>query len=154
MRHSNIILAAVLATTAFGCNDEGGDSPQSTCEEKGMECTGDQVCGDEECEQAFDRPYMLHVNPYKTGSGVCQSCPISPVTVSFNADWIMTTVDAQEAELENVTAGASLIVNFASEQCSVELTAERLRTGHVKCNSSDMAVSMRLDPMPFESMPR
>jgi hypothetical protein len=68
------------------------------------------------------------------------------VTVSYDAEPI-TAVISQDAEID-VRSGSSLIVDFESEQCAVELTAERLRSGFVVCNSADAGVAMVLDPMP------
>lgn len=149
MRVNNIVLAAVLALSASGCGEEGPEP--SICEERGMECTGDTICGETECEPAFDRAYKVHVRQYRIGVGLpCATtldCPIEPVTVSYNAEPI-TAVIPQGAEID-VRSGSSLVVDFESEQCAVELTAERLRTGFVVCHGTDVGVTMVLDPMPL-----
>lgn len=149
MRVNNIVLAAVLALSASGCNEEGPEP--SICEERGMECAGDTICGEAECEPAFDRAYKVHVTAYRVGVGlpcaVTLDCPIGPVTVSYSAEPI-TEVIPQDAEID-VRSGSSLIVDFESSQCAVELTAERLRNGFVVCHGTDVGVTMVLDPMPL-----
>lgn len=151
MRVSNIVLAAVLALSAFGCSEEGPEL--SICEEKGMECAGDTICGETDCEPAFDRGYMVHVTQHRIGGGgFCSpgsDCALAPVTVYYNAAPIMQVVDSQVVEVDDVAGGSSLIFDFESEQCAIELTAERLRAGHAVCNATNAGVTMVLDPMPL-----
>jgi hypothetical protein len=150
VRVKNIVLAAAVGLSASGCSEEGPEP--SICEERGMECTGDTVCGATECERAFDRAYEIEVTSHRIGVGLCQQgadCPLAPVTVYYNSEPIMRVVDSQVAEIDDVTAGSSLIFDFESDQCAVDLTAERLRIGHSSCNGSEAGVTMTLDPMPL-----
>ena len=149
MREKSIVLATAFVLSALGCSEEGPEP--SICEERGMECAGDTICGEAECEPAFDRAYKVHVTAYRIGVGLpCAAtpdCPLGPVTVSYNAEPV-TQLIAQDAEID-VRSGSSLIVDFESEQCAVELTAERLRNGFVVCHGTDVGVTMALDPMPL-----
>lgn len=144
----NILMAALLAASTFACSGEE-EPPGPACE---MECTGETICVDTQCEQVFDRDYHVHLYTFPIGRLPCSGpeCPSPQVSVYFGEvpDPIMHGRDLRDAEI-GVTKGSSLIVDLESEQCQFELTAERLRTGHVTCRSSNAGATVLLDPMPM-----
>jgi hypothetical protein len=77
------------------------------------------------------------------------------MTVYFSeiAEPIMNQIDPRHAEID-VEKGSSLIVDFESEQCAIELTAERLRSGSAVCTSANAMAVLSLNAMPLDAMPR
>lgn len=148
MRVNNIVLAAVLASSASGCTDE--EQPPEVCD---AECVGDTICADGMCQEAFPRRYEVQLTPYRIGVGFCADCEAPPMTVYFSGleDPIMNEIDPRVVEID-VEKGSSLIVDFESEQCALELTAARLRSGRATCTSATAGAILWLTAMPLDPM--
>jgi hypothetical protein len=75
------------------------------------------------------------------------------MTVYFSGleDPIMNEIDPRVVEID-VEKGSSLIVDFESEQCALELTAARLRSGRATCTSATAGAILWLTAMPLDPM--
>jgi hypothetical protein len=161
---SNISLAALLAVAAIGCSDADDDTigqgqPSGFCPAEEAVCTGDTICGDDGCEQAFDRDYRVRLSLHRLGKGFCPAqdeCPPPPpppnsyVAVYFNeqAVPIIESSDPQVAQIR-IRKGNSIGVDFGESDCALELTADRLRGGGVACSRTGLSAYLSLAAMPL-----
>jgi hypothetical protein len=157
----NILFSALLVVSAPGCADEGGVTTtpvtNPVCAATGASCTGDTICGETDCEPAFDRTYEVRVasvwTPGKKG-GECpddRNCVFPGLTVYFSERdaAILDFPDGPGVAEIVVTAGSSLIVELRNTDCLIELTADRLRDGTVDCRSGSMSAKLSLVAKPL-----
>lgn len=164
MTSRNIVLAAVLAFSAFGCADVGTDDGDDdgdddggfleVCPDLRQVCTGDTVCMGASCEDAFDRDYKVWLNLSGPGPRPCGDdpvCPLRHVEVYYSElEYpILASADPKMAEIR-VIPGSSLIAEHRGDQCVIDLTAERLQIGSGTCTAGGVTATLKLNPMPSD----
>lgn len=156
----NSIMAAVIATSALGCGDQtvpsAYPSAPDICSELGMECTGDMICGETACEEAFPRQYRARLSVYSpTPARKCEElfdCPVPPVKVydDDRAEPILDSWEPGAASIE-LDADSSLVIEIDGEACMVPMTAELLRSAPASCTKHAVTARVSLSPMPLDA---
>ncbi len=157
MKLNNIVLAAVFAFSVFGCSDE--EEPPGTtgemCSQLDVECTGDTICGETDCEDAFPREYRARLNVHSlTPDRKCElhaDCPRLPVMV-YQDDLAHPILDNRKPGIAHIdlVAGSSLIIAIDDEACTVPMTAALMRSGPAWCSGDGLTASVSLFPMPLD----
>jgi len=157
----NTYLASLVPLAVLGCagddTTDDGDRDPDVCELAGEPCTGDTICGESECEPAFDRDYQVHVAmTWQLGKGF-GTCPNSPdcamedVTVYFDdgiAPILGRGISPAVAEVL-VKQGSTMAVELKNSDCLIHLSAEKLRSGVVSCSGPTMTAFLGLEAMPL-----
>lgn len=153
----NILLSAVLVFQASGCSEEdpnvgtGGGNP--ICEPERSVCMEDTICGESGCEPAYDREYQVRLTAFVSGRGFEQcpgneGCP-PPYVAVYYSDLDDPILDTNNRVNQiRVKEETSLIVDLGESNCMIDLTSERLRSGHVTCARYGPSAYVSLIAMP------
>jgi hypothetical protein len=161
VKTTNLLLAAIVAVSASGCSeemdtDDGGDDgvlPSELCPDRRQICAGDTICTGTQCEDAFDRDYVVRMSLTFPG-GKVDPCPDGfcryPAVKVYYSELdspILSGSDRWTAKIHAIE-GSSLIVEVNDDACTIDVTAERLRRGIGTCAAGGVGVALTLDLAP------
>jgi hypothetical protein len=152
----NISMALLLCFSTLGCTSEGDDGGGDECDLLQIQCTGNTICEEGACEQAFPRSYEVGLsvvrNPEQCPGGSLDNpnClhPRATVYFSKNADPILGEPDSPDVAEIDVNEENHLRVELGDHGCLIELTPERLRSGSAECIGYWATAQLSLAMMP------
>ena len=159
----DIFFASFLVFSAHGCTgeDDGGDGDvgdgiEAPCRSGGEVCAEDQLCGETECEPAFDRDYDVRLSTVWSREGGRAPCLDNPtcyfekvsVYLDDGPNPILGIGEPKVAKI-HVKQDSHLLVDLQHSDCVIELTSARLRDGLVSCSGIWMTAFLRLEALPL-----
>jgi hypothetical protein len=163
MKLYTLSMSMFLALSVAGCaaGDQDGGQPAAeikVCEVEGGPCLGDTICGQDHCEPAFNRTYLVRVaSVWFSSTKQLELCDQDPrcdlprgLAVYFsNLPDPILAADSQYSTPAQIVVSedSQLVVDLGDTSCVIDLTPDILDGGQVGCGGAGARVTLAINPL-------